>query len=62
MMACACVFVLDNAAARMTSMFSGAPAFNQVISGWDVSSVTDIGQMFYGAAAFNQDISGWDVS
>ena len=37
-------------------------AFNGDISGWDVSSVTDMGYMFYRAAAFNGDLSGWDVS
>ena len=37
-------------------------AFNGDISGWDVSSVTDMSLMFYRAAAFNGDISGWDVS
>ena len=37
-------------------------AFNGDISGWDVSSVTNMGQMFDRAAAFNGDLSGWDVS
>jgi len=36
--------------------------FNQDISSWDVSSVTDMGQMFYAATAFNKDLSSWDVS
>lgn len=42
-------------------MFSGATAFNQDISGWDVSSVTNMYQMFEGATAFNQDLSQWCV-
>ena len=37
--------------------------FNADISGWNTSSVTDMGLMFYGgASSFNADISGWDTS
>merc|ERR1719174_2356206 len=43
-------------------MFSGASDFNQDLSKWDVSAVTNIGGMFLGASAFNQDLSKWDVS
>jgi surface protein len=43
-------------------MFYEAYEFNQDISDWDVSSVTDMGGMFYEAYEFNQDISDWDVS
>ena len=35
--------------------------FNQDISSWDVSSVTDMRAMFYNSA-FNQDIGNWDTS
>ena len=41
---------------------STTPAFNQDISTWDVSSVTDMQDMFRGAHAFNQDIGKWDTS
>jgi surface protein len=36
--------------------------YNQDISGWDVSSVTDMSDAFLRNSVFNQDISGWDVS
>ena len=35
--------------------------FNEDISGWDVSNVTNMYGMF-ASTVFNQDISGWDVS
>ena len=37
-------------------------AFNQDISNWDVSNVTDMGFMFNGAVEFNQDLSTWNCS
>ena len=36
--------------------------FNQNISGWDVSNVTNMYRMFMGSNEFNQDLSSWDVS
>ena len=35
--------------------------FNEDISSWDVSGVTDRTGMFYKAAAFNQPLDSWDV-
>jgi surface protein len=46
----------------MSSMFSGATAFNGDISQWDLSSVMNMRSMFYSAAAFNGDISQWNVT
>ena len=37
-------------------------SFNGDLSGWDVSSVTNMSQIFSGCESFNQDLSGWDVS
>ena len=37
-------------------------SFNEDISSWDTSNVTDMTEMFYVATSFNQDIGNWDVS
>jgi len=46
---------------NMSTMFRETP-FNQDISGWNVGSVTDMGNMFRSATAFDQNISGWNVN
>ena len=46
----------------MSRMFSGAGNFNENITTWDVSNVTDMSYMFYIARKFNQPIGGWNTS
>ena len=43
-------------------MFYECENYNQDISSWDVSNVTNMSGMFLGCALFKQDISSWDVS
>ncbi|WP_136468163.1 BspA family leucine-rich repeat surface protein [Flagellimonas onchidii] len=46
----------------MVSMFDGATAFNQDISGWEVSSVIAMSFMFTDATSFDQNLGTWDIS
>jgi surface protein len=45
----------------MGGVFADSP-FNQDISGWDVSNVTNMSLLFRSNSAFNQPIGSWDVS
>ena len=51
-----------SAVTSMSTMFYGAPAFNQDLLAWNVSAVTTMYYMFAYASGFNQDLSSWDVS
>ena len=46
----------------MERLLIGNTSFNQNISSWDVSNVTNMEDMFWSAEAFNQPIGLWDVS
>ena len=46
---------------NMRAMFAGTK-FNQDISNWNTSKVTDMSYMFSSATAFNQPLNTWDVS
>ena len=45
----------------MNSIFSYSK-FNNDISNWNVSNVTNMSRMFYNVPGFNSDLSNWDVS
>lgn len=49
-------------AKSLTVMFANTLYFNQDISNWDVSAITNMGTMFNGALSFNQDITNWNVA
>jgi len=46
----------------MSGMFFSAVSFNQNISNWNTSNVTNMVDMFRSAEAFNQNLSGWCVT
>ena len=45
----------------MNSMFMRNANYNQDISNWDTSSVTNMDYMFYYAEDFDQDLSGLEI-
>jgi surface protein len=54
--------ILDPSLKDLSYLFSDRVDFNQDISNWNVSNVTDMAGMFCDAESFNQDISNWDTS
>ncbi len=53
---------MSNLMVDSSGNFNVMQTFNQNISSWDTSNVTDMSSMFQGATVFNQDISNWDTS
>ena len=43
-------------------MFFNCPKFNQPLTDWDVSAVTNMQAMFGDCDNFNQDLSNWNMS
>ena len=44
----------------MSGVFENKNTFNDDISNWDVSNVTNMA--YHGASSFNQNLPSWDVS
>jgi surface protein len=49
-------------AGDITGMFGNLSLFNADVSGWDVSSVTNMSGLFSNCTSFNSNLSAWDVS
>ena len=47
---------MPSAVKNLQYMFQGATSFNQDLSGWDVSHITDMNSMFRGAISFNSPL------
>jgi len=46
----------------MQGLFMGADSFNQSLTNWGVSNVSNMGGMFAGTGSFNHPLNNWDVS
>jgi len=60
-------YIIEDRCTGCTTCVEYCPAqypdpFNQDISAWDVSNVTNMSHMFHGAKKSNQPLNSWDVS
>lgn len=55
-------WILGKSCKDLSYLFDGRTDFNEDISGWDVSNVTNMKDMFHEAESFNQPLNEWDVS
>ena len=53
---------LPHGVMTLSGMFYDTDLFNQDISNWDVSNVTDMSCMFYCARSFNQSLRNWNIT
>jgi surface protein len=54
--------VITRVTNNLTELFAAATSFNDNISSWDMSNVTNTDRMFQGASSFNQNIGFWNTS
>lgn len=53
--------ILPSSVTKTAGMFYGCVAFNQNISGWDTTNVTDMSYMF-AFSGFNQPVNNWNIA
>ena len=53
---------LPSTVTNISGLFAITSAFNQDISGWDISNVTNTVNMFYASSSFNQPLNSWNTS